>query len=107
MKIDLSAEADKHTFISWLVCALTAGPGMFEKCYGKYGTTESRERVHNAEVKLTINGVEFDAKPTLERLYEEFQREAARAGQRHAEAALTDAVTLKLEEIWPNYRERD
>lgn len=99
MKIDLSVEADKRTFISWLTCELTAVDGMFERCFGPY-TGHPNEKISAAEIKLTINGIELDAKPTLERLYEEFQRECRRASLHYAQRVLEDAVELKLKDLW-------
>lgn len=102
MKIDLGIEASKDTFISWLTCALTAEQSIFEKCFGSSNLPVNDLKIRNAEIKLTINGVEFDAKPTLERLYEEFQRACDRAGLHYAQRVLGDAVKLKLEEHWPH-----
>lgn len=105
MKIDLSHEADKNTFTAWLTIALASQDGMFEKCFGSHSNPD-RERFINAEIKLTINGVEFDARPTLERLYETFQEECTKVGRRWAENVLGDAVTLKLDQHWQE-RDRD
>ena len=100
MKINLSAEADKNTFISWLVCELTAEDGMFEKCFGSY-TGNDHGKITNAEIKLTINRVELNAKPALEQLYKTFKEVCGVIGRRHAENLLGDAVTLKLNQHWP------
>jgi hypothetical protein len=72
---------------------------MFERCFGSY-TDHPNEKITAAEIRLTINGVELDAKPTLERLYEEFQRECRKASLHYAQRVLEDAVELKLKDLW-------
>jgi hypothetical protein len=72
MKIDMAKEAGANTFISWVIC---------NQIGDKYMELfPNRESVENAEIKLTVNGVELDFRTTiaeLDRQYEDLVKSAA------------------------------
>lgn len=109
MKIDLSKEVDADTFLGWLVCQLPEPA--FTTAFDPRSGNSPNPRITEAEVKLTVNGVELDPRAAFKRLYTSYQEAVAKAVTRGAlDAArrvLGDACELKLKEHWQREMEEE
>lgn len=65
MKIDLSKEVSKDSWIGWVVCAFKED---YDILY------PDRQAVTDADIKLTVNGVEVDFVHIMKRLEQEMER---------------------------------
>lgn len=83
-KVDLRYEATRDSFLLWFILAVTAGEKDFDSIV--------RPDIGRADVKLVVNGHALDAKPTIDRLGLEFNRQVEQNAEERARAMVDDTL---------------
>ena len=102
MKVDFSKEVAADSFIGWAICCLVD----HRDIKGVFPTPESQR---DAEVKLTVNGVELDFYKVMNRLIEDFDRQVNEGAIKLLDERFNDGfsqLTEDLEQLRRHLREK-